>query len=75
MKEREQNLTDAFACIYKEVKDRKILLVDDVFTTGATANACTHTLLKAGAKEVSVLTAAVTKKKIPVESGDGTQAI
>ncbi len=75
MKEREQNLTDAFACIYKEVKDRKILLVDDVFTTGATANACTHTLLKAGAKEVCVLTAAVTKKKIPVESEDGTQAI
>ena len=73
--EREKNLIDAFACIYKEVKGRKILLIDDVFTTGATANACTHTLLKAGAKEVSVLTAAVTKKKIPVESEDGTQAI
>lgn len=73
--ERESNLKDVFACVFKEVKNRKILLIDDVFTTGATANACTDTLLKAGAKEVYVLTAAVTKKKIPVESDDGTNAI
>lgn len=71
-KERAENLKGAFTCVFEQVKGRKILLIDDVFTTGATANACAHALIKAGAREVSVLTAAVTKKKLPVESADGT---
>jgi ComF family protein len=40
------------------VVDRHVLLVDDIFTTGATASACAHALKRAGAKRVSVLTVA-----------------
>lgn len=74
-KEREDNLDGAFVCTFNQVKGRRMLLIDDVFTTGATANACSKALLKAGAKDVRVLTAAVTKKKVPVESNNGETVI
>ena len=41
-----------------QVKGRNILLIDDVFTTGATASACAETLLDGGARAVDVLTLA-----------------
>ena len=41
-----------------DMKDRRIVLVDDVLTTGATASACTRVLLRAGAASVDVLTLA-----------------
>lgn len=51
-----QNLRKAFALrAPHEVAGKRILLIDDVFTTGATANECARTLLEAGATEVAVL--------------------
>ncbi len=41
-----------------QVRERNILLIDDVLTTGATASACAETLLDAGARAVDVLTLA-----------------
>ena len=44
------------------IQGKKILLVDDVFTTGATVNECAGILLKNGAGRVDVLTLARTKE-------------
>ena len=49
--ERLHNLDGAFA-VAGDVSGRRILLVDDVCTTGATANACAEALLQAGATAV-----------------------
>ncbi len=57
--ERKQNIRGAFeVSVIKTIAGRNILLIDDVFTTGATVNECSKTLMKAGAKNVSVLTLA-----------------
>jgi len=46
------------------VKDKNILLIDDVLTTGATSGACSEILKKNGAKRVEILTFATSKIKI-----------
>lgn len=61
--QREKNVKGAFTVPERHraaIKGKSILLVDDVMTTGATLNACTETLLKAGAAQVNVLTLART---------------
>lgn len=42
----------------KETINKKILLVDDIFTTGATANECSRMLKSSGAKKIDILTIA-----------------
>lgn len=59
-KERAENLKGAFSVNDTSVVSGKtVLLCDDIKTTGATLNECRKTLLKAGAKEVYCVTAAV----------------
>ena len=59
--ERRKNVKDAFSVIYPEIiRDKKIILVDDVFTTGHTLNECARTLKKSGAIGVICLTLART---------------
>lgn len=58
-KERRDNVRDAFAVPHPEqVKGKKILLLDDLYTTGATAKECARVLRKAGARQIEVLTVA-----------------
>jgi ComF family protein len=57
--ERRKNVKGAFSLLHPDrVKGVRILLVDDVFTTGATVNECSKVLMKAGAESVDVLTLA-----------------
>jgi len=54
---RRRNLQGAFAACNKDaVAGHEVLLVDDIYTTGATARACARILLDAGAKKVWVAT-------------------
>lgn len=58
-KQRKENVKGSFSIKDpKNIQGKNILLIDDVYTTGATVNECTKILLKAGAKRVDVLTLA-----------------
>jgi ComF family protein len=55
--ERAVNVSSAFKANHR-AKNKNVILVDDVLTSGATAAACAQALLEAGAESVSVLTIA-----------------
>ena len=56
-KARQTNLDGAFKVVDKNaIKNKNVLLVDDIFTTGATCTEIANTLKSAGAKEVNVVT-------------------
>jgi len=56
--ERASNVQGAFRVAAEargEIRQRRILLIDDVLTSGATVDACARALLRAGARQVDVL--------------------
>ncbi len=60
-KKRQDNVRNAFRLKKKfSVKDKKIIIIDDVMTTGATSKECARVLKENGAKEVYSLVGAIT---------------
>ncbi|WP_338874013.1 ComF family protein [Spirosoma sp. SC4-14] len=61
--DRWENVKTAFAVLRPEaVEGKNVMIVDDVLTTGATLEACSIELLRAGCKSVSVITLAATHR-------------
>jgi ComF family protein len=61
---RERNVKGAFALRRdRDVRDRRLVLIDDVLATGATVGECARVLRRAGARQVDVLTLARTVRQ------------
>ena len=58
---RSLNMRGAFAWTGPALDDKRVVLIDDVYTSGATANECARVLKKSGAGTVEVLTLAHTQ--------------
>ena len=58
--QRRENVAGAFECVEPRVRGARVIIVDDVGTTGATLDACAQAVLKAGAASVMGLTLART---------------
>lgn len=64
-KERFENMKNCFEVVKPEIiKHKNILIVDDVFTTGATCSSLSKTLLQSGARQVKCLTLCNTTKQV-----------
>lgn len=67
---RRKNLFGAFSVIQPDIlKNRKLLLVDDVYTTGSTVQECARTLRRAGAAKIEIFTLARTADPLWTENG------
>jgi ComF family protein len=58
VEERQSNVTDAFTCRDDSLRNKQVLLIDDVSTSGATLDACAAALKASGAISVWGLTVA-----------------
>lgn len=55
-RERKENIKNAYLVKYKEnIRNKKVILFDDIYTTGATVDEISKKLKEAGAKEILVL--------------------
>lgn len=64
--ERLSNVANAFQAVHPEkLENKRILLIDDVITTGATVSACTRALLLAGAESVYAMAFAAVESDSP----------
>ena len=60
--QRRENVKDVYKLINSEsIKDKKILLMDDIYTTGNTVEACKNELKKGKVQEIDILV--IAKKK------------
>lgn len=60
-RQRLENIKSAFKIGENRIKLEQVLLVDDIYTTGATVEACTRVLLAAGVKKVYYTSVAIGK--------------
>ena len=57
--ERKNNANGVYKIINaQKIKNKKIIIIDDIYTTGSTANECSKVLKQAGASEIAVFTIA-----------------
>jgi ComF family protein len=63
--QRRRAVRGAFVCGSRRYAGKRLLLIDDVFTSGATVDECARTLKRYGAAAVDVLTVARTLKGHP----------
>ena len=58
-KEREENAKNVYKLINSEkIKNKNVLIFDDIYTTGATINSCIKELENVGVKNIGILTLA-----------------
>jgi ComF family protein len=62
-KQQKENVHAAFSCSGDTLAGKRVLLIDDVCTTGATLEACAIALLESGAHSVQALTLARARKQ------------
>lgn len=57
--ERKKNLENAFKIRHNVVKYKKIILVDDIYTTGSTIDECARVLLEGGVAEINFISLSI----------------